>query len=54
MLVDAADIFSLAVVLRQALTGVNEAGGQNGKESLITFLTREQNSLLKDPEVPLL
>ena len=54
MLVDErADIFSLAVVLRQALTGVNVFAGRTAKESLDRIYKGPKLPLLKeDPEVP--
>lgn len=54
MLVDErADIFSLAVVLRQALTGVNVFAGRTAKESLDHIYKGPKIPLLKqDPEVP--
>ena len=54
MLVDErADIFSLAVVLRQALTGTNVFAGRTAKESLDRMYKGPKIPLLKeDPEVP--
>ena len=54
MLVDErADIFSLAVVLRQALTGSNVFSGRTAKESLDRIYKGPKIPLLKeDPEVP--
>ncbi|MBF0975551.1 MAG: serine/threonine protein kinase, partial [Atopobium sp.] len=54
MLVDErADIFSLAVVLRQALTGTNIFAGRTAKESLDRMYKGPKIPLLKeDPEVP--
>lgn len=54
MLVDErADIFSLAVVLRQALTGSNVFAGRTAKESLDHIYKGPKIPLLKeDPEIP--